>query len=298
MSARGCSRSDWCGEVFNEIKADYEKRGFRILSDAPSVSWDSRESLGTLIDIGRPTDTPDMPLASLNEMKALLARAQGAEGKHYFFGHFLLPHFPWTMGKDCRVNPTDDWRAPDVSGSSDSVAYYASMTQGYWQQTYCAHRRILETVDALDAAHPGKVRCSIPDSWRSWTPHYPEGLAPGRGRASRGSMAQHARAVRRNAAGIGWCCAAVRRRDDAIGAPKAADCRSGSASLRSPIPGRTALIETSLARLRPKTAAVTRSDATPPPATPRETRTRPAAPSPARPTRSGHAALIAFAWPT
>lgn len=238
----------------NEIRAAYERRGFRIHSDATSVSWDSRESLGTLIDIGRPTGglpnveqiegqhayrvlrnrlhrlyadngwqvsisqssyldfcrdpnwncrtyhpgrnaylfaeeelplpqrtailgrlllatlsgspepwrrTPDMPLSALNEMKVLLSRAQMAHGKHYFFGHFLLPHFPWTMGKNCKVNPLDDWRAPDLSGSSEGAAYHASLTGGYWQQAYCAHQRILQAVDALDAAHPGKVRFLI-----------------------------------------------------------------------------------------------------------------------------------------
>lgn len=236
------------------IRAAYEKKGFRIHSDAPSVSWESTESLGTLVDIGRPTGglpnveqiegqyayrvlrnglhrlyagngwqvsivqssyldfcrdpawncrtyqpgrnaflfeqegipavqrmailgrllvatlsgspepwrrTPDMPLSALSEMNTLLARAQKAHGKHYFFGHILLPHFPWTMDKDCRVNSPEAWRAPDLTGSSEGAEYHASLTRSYWQQASCAHWRILQAVDALDAAHPGKVRFLI-----------------------------------------------------------------------------------------------------------------------------------------
>lgn len=238
----------------SEIRDAYEKRGFRIHSDAPSVSWYSKDSLGTLVDIGRPTGglanvaqiegqdayrilrnslhhlyaangwqvsivqssyldfcrdpawncrtyqpgrnaylfeqhgipvpqrtailgrlllatlsgspepwrrTPDMPLSALSEMNVLLARAQAAHGKQYFFGHILLPHFPWTMDRKCRVNPLEEWRAPDLSGASEGAEYHASLTRGYWQQAYCAHKRILQAVDALDAAHPGKVRFLI-----------------------------------------------------------------------------------------------------------------------------------------
>jgi hypothetical protein len=238
----------------NEIRAAYEKRGFRIHSGAPSISWESKDSLGTLVDLGWATgglanveqvegqyafrvmrnrlhglfaasgwtvsivqssyldfcrdpkwncrtyqpgrnahlfagtgipmeerlailktlliaalsgipepwrSTPDMPLSSLTEMDVLGKRAQTAHGKQYFFGHFLVPHFPWTVDRNCRVRPQADWRAPDLSGESEGAGYHASMTRAYWHQAYCAHRKVLQTVDALDAAHPGKVRFMV-----------------------------------------------------------------------------------------------------------------------------------------
>jgi hypothetical protein len=105
--------------------------------------------------------TPDLSLSALSEMHTVLERAKSAAGKRYFFGHFLLPHFPWTLDKDCKVKPMDEWQQSDETGASKNADERIAATHAYWQQTYCTHKSVLKIVDALDAAHPGKVRFLI-----------------------------------------------------------------------------------------------------------------------------------------
>lgn len=105
--------------------------------------------------------TPDLPLSALKEMHTIQARAEQSAGKRYLFGHFLLPHFPWTLDKDCKVRPLDEWQLPDETGVDKNSDERIAATHAYWQQTYCTHKSVLKMVDALDAAHPGKVRFLI-----------------------------------------------------------------------------------------------------------------------------------------
>jgi hypothetical protein len=101
--------------------------------------------------------TPTLPLVALEQIDLAQAGMLKVSGKHYVFAHFLLPHFPWTLDKQCALKPLDAWVLPYAARKNSRPGKRDAALAAYWDQAYCTHKRILQTVDALDAAFPGQV---------------------------------------------------------------------------------------------------------------------------------------------
>lgn len=104
--------------------------------------------------------SPTLPLTVLKEIRSAARQTRELRGKHYVFAHFLLPHFPWALGRDCAVKAAAKWRLP-YSARKDESDEQAQAFAAYWEQSYCTHRELLQVVDSLDALFPGRVRFLI-----------------------------------------------------------------------------------------------------------------------------------------
>lgn len=104
---------------------------------------------------------PSLSLAMMDILDNQAKNIAALRGKNYVFAHLLLPHFPWNLDKECRVLPIDQWRTPYKARSNTSAENLRTTFQAYWRQQYCTHKRVLNIVDQLDAAHPGSVQFLI-----------------------------------------------------------------------------------------------------------------------------------------
>lgn len=102
---------------------------------------------------------PSLPFVATNHLAMLQDALVRGSGRQYVFAHILAPHFPWVFASDCSVKPTGDWRVPyHVDGRRDAMPGADAETfRAYWEQSICLHRKVIALVDAVDAAHPGRV---------------------------------------------------------------------------------------------------------------------------------------------
>jgi len=102
---------------------------------------------------------PSLPFVATKYLSLLQDALAHGSGRQYVFAHILAPHFPWVFASDCSVKPTKDWRVPyHVDGLRDTMpGASAEVFNAYWEQSICVHRKVMALVDAVDAAHPGRV---------------------------------------------------------------------------------------------------------------------------------------------
>lgn len=101
--------------------------------------------------------TPTLPLLGLAQLEAFTARALAMRGRHYVFAHFLWPHFPWTLDRSCALKSLDTWQLPYAARQGRKPDKRTLAFAAYTDQVHCAHQRLLDTIDRLDAAFPGQV---------------------------------------------------------------------------------------------------------------------------------------------
>ena len=73
------------------------------------------------------------------------------------FKHFMLPHYPYNLDRHCHLKPRKDWNDPVNWGQHD----YEHLVQAYWDQSVCAHTKLLDIIDQIDKKFPNQIQFII-----------------------------------------------------------------------------------------------------------------------------------------
>ena len=104
---------------------------------------------------------PTIPFVAFAQMELIQDALIDGQGRHYVFAHVLAPHFPWVYDRRCQVKGIDQWLLPYAGRADKPPGARQQSTDAYWAQSVCVHQTLLRFIDALDAAHPGRVRFVI-----------------------------------------------------------------------------------------------------------------------------------------
>ena len=104
---------------------------------------------------------PTVPLLAQAQLRQVKSALIEGRGQQYVFAHILAPHFPWIYDERCDVKKIEDWLLPYAGRGGSSKGALQKSTEAYWAQSMCTHQTLLGLIDAVDAAHPGRVRFVI-----------------------------------------------------------------------------------------------------------------------------------------
>lgn len=104
---------------------------------------------------------PTLPFVAMQQLDLLQEGLVRGSGRQYVYAHLLLPHFPWVFDGHCRAKDFADWRLPYLARYRTSPQAREEAYTAYQDQALCMHRKVFALIDAVDAAHPGKVRFVI-----------------------------------------------------------------------------------------------------------------------------------------
>lgn len=131
---------------------------FAALSDLAKRSEDPWNFVASkLIRVGLPikkldfwNDTKSSSASAIVSFDALVDRLRGAQPGQVYFGHILLPHYPYIVDSRCRYLPWDDWETRK-SSSSLSVRQH-----DYYNQVRCTMRKVASAIDAFSQSPAGQ----------------------------------------------------------------------------------------------------------------------------------------------
>lgn len=101
---------------------------------------------------------PALPFVAMEQIDLLQDALVKSTGRRYVFAHILFPHFPWVYDRQCKVKPVDEWLLPYGGRANRRPGARKEALEAYWDQSVCAHHRVARLIDAVDAAHPGRVQ--------------------------------------------------------------------------------------------------------------------------------------------
>ncbi|MDI9408891.1 MAG: hypothetical protein QM523_06575 [Candidatus Pacebacteria bacterium] len=92
-----------------------------------------------------------------DEKKIIEQEIKSSTQNIMLFKHLMLPHYPYNLDRDCQLKPRKDWDDPENWGQHD----YEHMVQAYWDQSVCAHARLLDLIDQVDKKFPNQIQFII-----------------------------------------------------------------------------------------------------------------------------------------
>lgn len=104
---------------------------------------------------------PTIPFVAVAQLDLIRDALIDGQGRHYVFAHVLAPHFPWVYDRRCQAKSVEHWLLPYAGRADKPPGARQQSTDAYWAQSVCVHQTLLRFIDALDAAHPGRVRFVI-----------------------------------------------------------------------------------------------------------------------------------------
>ncbi len=87
------------------------------------------------------------PLTTLGVIDQMEMDLQDIQPGDVYIAHLLLPHWPFLLNTDCKLNPPHQWAVPiSVGANQDEKDIFKS----YWDQAVCTHKKLLEIIDSLE----------------------------------------------------------------------------------------------------------------------------------------------------
>jgi len=93
------------------------------------------------------------PLSSRYMMQVFARRMKDEMNRGtYYFGHFIIPHYPYMLSSDCSLKPPGAWtshRATPARGAKGRIAMRERLYSEHVSQAECAQKEVMNILDAI-----------------------------------------------------------------------------------------------------------------------------------------------------